>query len=150
VHADLCSATRSRGTGRDWDIGVGVFPGAEEVLVGRFGLHHVTLKRVGAAKAEMRKIVGDVARIDATVGENFLIFGSGFHTILQLQVGFGKHEINVEKGAATELVRDSDFEVRGCLGRVVMHVDQCAREGNSFVPVAKCHGLVGFFSLTHL
>jgi hypothetical protein len=38
---------------QDWDVGVGVFPKREEVLIGRPGFRGITGKNIGAVEAEM-------------------------------------------------------------------------------------------------
>jgi len=57
---------------QDGDVGVGVFPEGEEILIGGFRFGRVALQGVGAAKAETRQCTMRCIKYDATVLQNSL------------------------------------------------------------------------------
>jgi hypothetical protein len=52
---------------KGWDVGVGVFPQHEEILICSLGFGGVTLYGVSAGKAETRECADDFINYDSTV-----------------------------------------------------------------------------------
>ena len=59
------------------NVGVGVFPEREEILIGCLGFRGVALHGVGAGEAEMRECSGRTIPQQPAMVENFLELGSG-------------------------------------------------------------------------
>src|SRR5882724_313487 len=76
---------------QDGDVGVGVFPEREEVLVGGAGFGGVAGEGVGASEAQVGQRADDAVQDYAAMVEDFLEFGGGFTSLLGGAVGFGAH-----------------------------------------------------------
>ena len=81
---------------QDRDVGVGVFPQGEKVLVGSFRLGSVALQGVGATKAKMCQRTDGFVHHDSTMVEDFLKLGSSFTALMRRQIGFAAHVDGVE------------------------------------------------------
>ena len=65
---------------QDGDVGIGVFPEREEILVLDAGLRQVTLDGIGAAEAKMGEGTDGFVEYDTAMVEDFLELPSGFST----------------------------------------------------------------------
>src|ERR1700694_1100681 len=72
---------------QDRDVGVGVFPEGEEVLIGGASLGGVSLQRVRTSQAEMGQYARREVHNNATVLEQFLKLRGGSGAIVCKQVG---------------------------------------------------------------
>ena len=71
---------------QDWHIGVGIFPGRKEVLVGRLGFGFIALQRIGPSRSQPGQRIELAGRINAAMIQNLLIFGRCFRAIPQTQI----------------------------------------------------------------
>jgi hypothetical protein len=71
---------------QDGDVGVGVFPEGEEVLICRLGFGGVALQGVGATDLEMRECSDEFVYYNPTMVENLLKLGSGFAALRGLSL----------------------------------------------------------------
>src|SRR5580692_7313824 len=71
---------------QDRNLGVGVSPEREEILIGCPGFGCVTLHCASAGHAEMRQHAECVANRDSAAIHNFLKFSRGFGAAMQSQV----------------------------------------------------------------
>src|SRR5213592_2459198 len=62
---------------QDGDVGVGVFPEGEEILIGGAGLGCVPGEGMGTGQAEMGKRTERIVQYDTAVVENFLKLDRG-------------------------------------------------------------------------
>jgi hypothetical protein len=83
---------------QDGDVGVGVFPEGEEVLIGGAGLGGVTLQVVSAGKAESGEGIEWRIREHGAMVEHFLKFSGGCAALSELKVGLSAHIGRVEEG----------------------------------------------------
>src|SRR5580700_378391 len=81
---------------QDRNLGIGVLPNGEEIFVLLASLGCVTLHRVSAGHAEMRKHAERVANHDSAVIHNFLKFPGGFGTLAGGQVCLATHIDRIE------------------------------------------------------
>jgi len=72
---------------QDWDVGVGIFPEGEEVLVRGSRLSGVTRHHVGSAELEMSQCSGHKVEHDSPVIRYFLKLGGGGNSIVCEQIG---------------------------------------------------------------
>ena len=70
----------------DGDVGVGVFPECQEILVGGAGLHRVTLQGVGTPKLQMGQRSDGFAKHNPTMVEDFLKLQRGFTTSMSSEI----------------------------------------------------------------
>ena len=70
----------------DGDIGIGVFPEGEKILVGGFGFGGVALQGVGAGEAEMRQGTMLVVKNDARVSKDILKIRGGIFAETQAEL----------------------------------------------------------------
>jgi hypothetical protein len=66
----------------NWDVGVRIFPHAEEVLKGRFCLRLVIRQCVGPGHLHVCQSANRIAENDASVVENFLEFHGGLGAVM--------------------------------------------------------------------
>jgi hypothetical protein len=66
---------------QDGDVGVGVLPEGEEVLIGGAGFGGVALHNVGACEAEMDERADRFSLYNSPMGENLLKFRGGLYTL---------------------------------------------------------------------
>ena len=82
---------------QDGDVGVRVFPGCEEILVGGAYLDVVFLEHISASGAEVGQWVQGAQDIDTAMIENFLVLGQGPGTITEPSLprfyGDGNHKM---------------------------------------------------------
>jgi hypothetical protein len=69
----------------DGDIGVGVFPECEEIVVGGTSLRCVALKGIGAGKTEVREGSRFTRPYNPSMVENFLKLGSSSGALVRRQ-----------------------------------------------------------------
>src|SRR5438309_12017122 len=62
---------------QDRDVGVGIFPEGEEVLVRRACSSHIALHTVSAGKSQASKSAEGKVQHDSTMGNNFLELATG-------------------------------------------------------------------------
>ena len=67
-----------------WDVGVGIFPEAEEILIVGTGLSGLALQGKGAREADPSKRPKRGIHDDAAVIEKFLKFSGSFIALVQL------------------------------------------------------------------
>src|ERR1039457_2081358 len=80
----------------DRDVGVGVFPDVEEILVGSLCLGLVSRQNEGSAKLQMRHCAYGIADNDPAVIENLLKFRGGFGALVRGQIGLTTHIDRIE------------------------------------------------------
>src|SRR5208283_5517580 len=90
---------------QDRDVGVGVFPQGEKVLVGSFRLGSVALQGVGATKAKMCQRTDGFVHHDSTMVEDFLKLGGGFATLMHGQIGLTAYEDRIQGERETSYAR---------------------------------------------
>src|SRR5580700_5294614 len=81
---------------QDGNLGIGVLPKSEEVLVVLASLGDVTLHCISAGHAEMRKHAERVSNHDSAVIHNVLKFPGGFGTLAGGQVCLAAHIDRIE------------------------------------------------------
>ena len=79
------------GSDEDGNVGVGVFPEREEILIGRLGFGGVALHGVGAGEAEMCQCADGLANYNSAMVEDFLELAGGFAALMRRQIGFAAH-----------------------------------------------------------
>ncbi len=81
---------------QDGDVGVGVFPEREEILISGPGFDSVALQSVGTGETEMCQCANGVIHDDAAMAEDFLEIGGAFVALTRYQMGFSSHKNAVE------------------------------------------------------
>ena len=110
----------------DRDVGVGVFPEREEILVGSLRLDRISRQRERSAQLQVRQCADGIAGNDPAMIENFLEFRSGFGALVCSQIGQAAHidgiEDSEEPRSAAErrpqIIGHGDFQQFDGLGRV--------------------------------
>src|SRR5580693_209472 len=72
----------------DGDVGVGVFPQREEILISRLGLGGVALQDIGSADLEMRECAPRKVHHQSSMVDELLKFRCRSISIVQHQIGF--------------------------------------------------------------
>src|SRR5215831_5657338 len=90
---------------QDGDVGVGVFPEREEILVSRLRFGGVTLQGVGAAEFEVSKRAFGIVQHFTAMIEKLLEFRSRFHWLTQRQIGFASKVGGIKSIRKPKLVR---------------------------------------------
>jgi hypothetical protein len=72
---------------QDGDVGIGVFPEGEEVLIGGTALGSVALESVGTGETEMRECPQREIQDDTAMIEEFLELGSGCGAVVGHELG---------------------------------------------------------------
>ena len=109
----------------DRDVGIGVFPQGEEVLIGRSGFDGFPLHGIGSTDLEMRQRTDGLVHNDTAMVEDFLELGGGFPALARRQVSLAA-DINGIQGGPTvstrcrlsQFVRRSGAETLNGLGSV--------------------------------
>ena len=83
---------------QDGNVGVGVFPEREEILICGSGFGGVALQHVGAGEAEMRECADGFVQHNPAMVEDFLELGGGFAALMRGQIGFAAHVNGVHGG----------------------------------------------------
>jgi hypothetical protein len=73
---------------QDWNVGVGVFPDREKVLIRGSRLRRIFLQRICASESKMRKRTDHLEQNNAGVAEDFLELGGGLRALARSQVRF--------------------------------------------------------------
>ena len=81
---------------QDGNLGIGVLPKSEEILILLASLGCVTLHSVSAGHAEIRQHAERVANHDSAMIHNFLKFPGGFGTLVGGQVCLATHIVRIE------------------------------------------------------
>src|ERR1700722_6334578 len=81
---------------QDGDVGIGVFPKGEEVLVSSFGFCGVARHSVGTAELQVGECPQNVVRYDGAVIDDLLEFGRRLLLIPYLQICFTSHVYRVK------------------------------------------------------
>jgi len=68
----------------DWDVGVGIFPEGEKILVGGAGFRGVTGQGVGAGEFEMSQGADEAIADQPAMVEDFLKFGGRGGSLFRL------------------------------------------------------------------
>src|SRR5260370_42496001 len=76
------------GGDEDGDVGVGVFPQRQKILIGRLGLGGVALQGISAGNAEIRECSDGFVEHNPAMAEDFLELGGGFAALIDLQIRF--------------------------------------------------------------
>ena len=79
------------------DVGVGVFPQREEILVGRLGLGRSPDNSEGSAQLQVRQRADRIADHDPAVIENLLELRGGFGALMCRQIGQATHIDRIER-----------------------------------------------------
>src|SRR5580704_1377117 len=95
---------------QDWDVGVGVFPEGEEILVGSerpdaggiYSLRGSRLQGIGTRNAQMRQRPRPAVPDDPAVVENLLKLGGGGNPLSGCEVGLSTHIQVIEAGSIGE------------------------------------------------
>src|SRR6266581_907759 len=98
---------------KDRDVGVGVFPKGEEILVGGLCPGLISRQSQRSAQLQMRQCAYRVGTDDAAVVENFLEFRSGFGTVSGGQVRLATHIDRIEPAEERVEVDWRNGEVEG-------------------------------------
>ena len=91
----------------EWDLGVGVFPEGEEILVGGAGGGDVSLEDASARQTEMGKGGSHCVARHCSVIENVLEFPSSVGAISDPQIGQASGVNGRQSPRSSELVRAS-------------------------------------------
>jgi hypothetical protein len=75
----------------DEDVGVGVFPEREEILISRLGLRAVALHGIGSADLKMGECSDGFVDYNSAMVENFLELGDDFAALVRGKIGFSAH-----------------------------------------------------------
>jgi len=75
----------------DGDVGVGVFPEREKILVCRAALRNVALECIGTTQLEVRQRTDRFVEHEPAMVEDFLKLCSGFAAPMCSQIGFFAH-----------------------------------------------------------
>jgi hypothetical protein len=81
---------------QDGDVGVGVFPEREEILVRRLGLGRVALHNIGSADLEMGEYSDGLVDYNSAMVEDFLELGGGFAALMRGQIGFASNKNGIQ------------------------------------------------------
>src|SRR5713226_5109592 len=68
---------------QDGDVGVGVFPEREEILICRLGFGGVALHGIGSTDLEMRECSNGFVEHNTAMVEDFLELGGGFAALMR-------------------------------------------------------------------
>src|SRR5215467_2913710 len=92
-HPKLLLQLRVLGLGllQDGDVGIGVFPESEKILIGGLRPRGVVIEGISAAKLKMRQCPKHIVRYDRTVINDVLKFGCRLLSIPCLQIGLSSH-----------------------------------------------------------
>src|ERR1017187_844373 len=85
----------------DRDVGVGVFPEAEEILVGGLCLGLIARHSERSAQLQVRQRADGIADYNAAVIENFLEFRGGFGALVCGQIGLAAQIDRIERPEET-------------------------------------------------
>src|SRR5271167_3056187 len=77
---------------QDGDVGVGVFPEGEEVLICGAGFDGIARHCVGAGKGEMCQYSNGFIEHSSAMVEDFLELVGGFVALMRRQMGFAAHK----------------------------------------------------------
>src|SRR5437868_446461 len=83
---------------QDADIGVGVFPEREKILICSASLGGLTLQDISAGKAEVRERSDGLVQHNSAVVENFLKLRRSFAALMSSEVRFATHKDWVHRG----------------------------------------------------
>ena len=86
---------------QDGDVGIGVFPEGEEILIRGAGLGGVALQGIGAGKLEMSQSADWIILDNSAMGENFLEFNGGFASLMRGQIRFATQIRGIERCCQT-------------------------------------------------
>src|SRR5215831_9808189 len=89
----------------DGDVGVGVLPQCEEMLIGRFCLGAVALHGVGATELQMRECSDGVVEHISAMVENFLELRGGFAASVYGQIGLPAYIDGIAVANDAEFIR---------------------------------------------
>src|ERR1700678_3597232 len=95
---------------QDGDVGVGVLPEGEEILVGNLCPGFISRQRVGAAKSEMRQCAYRRIHHNSPMVEDLLKCSGGFVSATRYEIGFPTHINGIERARRTEFVRRSSLK----------------------------------------
>ena len=76
---------------QDGDVGVGVFPQHEEILIGGTGFGGVALHGVCTRESKMGQRTDGFIHNDSAMVEDCLELGSGFAALMPGQIGFSAY-----------------------------------------------------------
>src|SRR5258708_6406171 len=86
------------GSNEDGNVGVGVFPEREEILIGRLGFVGVALHGIGPADLEMRECTDWFVHDNSAMVEDFLELCCCFATLICSKIGFSAYINRVQIG----------------------------------------------------
>ena len=81
---------------QDGDVGVGVFPQREEILIRGVGLRRIALQGIGAGAAEMRERTDGFHDHKAAMVEELLELSSGLSRVMRPKIRFPTHEGRIQ------------------------------------------------------
>ena len=120
----------------DRDVGVGVFPECEEILVGSLCLGLISRQSERSAELQVRQCADGIADHDPAVIENLLEFRGGFGALVCGQIGLATHIDRIEgpeesvNAAArrAQFIGNGDLQQFDSLGRLAMvQCEKCAK-----------------------
>src|SRR5215831_20908496 len=76
---------------QDRDVGIGVFPESEEILIRGAGLGCLSLQSVRTTELEVRKSTDWLVQHNSPMIQDFLKLGRGFTTLVRRKIGFPAH-----------------------------------------------------------
>ena len=88
-----------------WNVGVGVFPNGEEILIGGFCLGRISRERVSPAQAEMRKSSNGRVYHNPPMVVDFLKLSGCFVSLMRREIGFPADINGIERARSAQLVR---------------------------------------------
>src|SRR5438445_4655826 len=99
---------------QDWDVGVGIFPECQEILIRAFCFGHIAVNRVGSSKLKMRERTQRKIQNDTAMIEEFLEFGSGRGAVVGHELGLAAQVHRVQSSLLrrwwrTQFVGSSGF-----------------------------------------
>jgi hypothetical protein len=102
----------------DGDVGVGVFPEAEEILVRGAGFLRVAGKRVGAGQAQARESADGFVENCARMVDDLLELSRGGAALPQLQISLTANVGGIAREKDAELIGRSRCQRLDCIGAV--------------------------------
>src|ERR1700674_588648 len=76
---------------QDGNVGIGVFPECEEVLISHASVRDVALQRIRACEVEMRQCTDGFIQHNTTMVEDLLKLYRGFAAPIRGQISFAAH-----------------------------------------------------------
>src|SRR5208283_2492843 len=102
------------------NVGVGVFPEGEEILIGCARLGDVTLQGVCASKVEMAQCTDGPVLHNPAMVEDLLELGYCFAALMRGQICFSSHVDGVQTARCPKLIGRDGLKKLNGIGRIVV------------------------------